>query len=318
MQHCTAAAGAQDAIPAPERAMIEPHPKKFATVAGRRMAYVELGTGEPTFLLLHGNPTSSCLWRRVMPALAAHGRAVAPDLIGMGDSEKLAPAGPDTYRFATHRAFLEGFIDAVLAPGAPIILVGHDWGSALAFDWANGHRERVAGIAYMEAIVRPLSWDEWPESSRQVFRGFRSDSGEAMILDRNLFVERVLPASILRPLDPAEMDEYRRPFRNRDDRWPTLTWPRQIPIDGEPADVAAIVADYASWMAENTVPKLFVNAEPGAILVGAQREFCRVWRNQTEVTVKGSHFIQEDSGEEIGRAIADWHAKYIRPAFTKL
>jgi haloalkane dehalogenase len=195
-----------------------------------------------------------------------------------------------------------------------IVLVGHDWGSALAFDWANHHRERVAGVAYMEAIVRPLSWAEWPEASRRVFQGFRSPgAGEEMILDRNLFVERVLPASVLRQLSAEEMAEYRRPFAGpaREDRWPTLAWPREIPLDGEPADVAALVASYAEWMAVNNIPKLFVNADPGAILVGAQREFCRTWRNQTEVTVKGSHFIQEDSGAEIGRAIAAW-AKNLR------
>lgn len=200
----------------------------------------------------------------------------------------------------------------------PIVLVGHDWGSALAFDWANrhranGHGNRVAGIAYMEAIVRPLSWPEWPEASRRVFQGFRAPAGEEMILDRNLFVERVLPASILRQLEPAEMDEYRRPFAGaRADRWPTLAWPREIPIDREPEDVIATVASYAEWMARNDVPKLFVNAEPGAILTGAPREFCRSWRNQTEVTVPGSHFIQEDSGPEIGRAIADWASGLTR------
>jgi len=282
--------------------------KKSVTVAGRRVAYVETGGGVPTFLFLHGNPTSSYLWRAVLPQLGACGRCIAPDLIGMGDSEKLPDPGPATYRFAAHRDFLWRFIDAALGSVPRIVLVGHDWGSALAFDWANHHRGRVAGIAYMEAIVRPLAWVEWPEASRRVFQGFRSPAGEEMILDRNIFVERVLPASILRRLEPAEMDEYRRPFIARADRWPTLCWPREIPLDGEPADVAALVAAYAEWMAGNDVPKLFVNAEPGAILVGAQREFCRAWRNQTEITVRGSHFIQEDSGAEIGRAIAAWAA----------
>jgi haloalkane dehalogenase len=295
---------------------IEPHPKKAVQLGDKRMTYVELGgpldgREGPAFVFLHGNPTSSYLWRNVVPALAALGRVIAPDLIGMGDSDKLADPGPDTYRFATHRDFLDRFIDtvigAVIGTERPIVLVGHDWGSALAFDWANRHRNRVAGIAYMEAIVRPLDWAEWPEASRRVFQGFRSPAGEEMILDRNLFVERVLPASILRRLDPAEMDEYRRPFAGaREDRWPTLSWPRELPIDGEPADVVALAASYAEWMAENDVPKLFVNAEPGAILTGAAREFCRSWHNQTEVTVRGSHFIQEDSGPEIGRAIADW------------
>jgi haloalkane dehalogenase len=183
----------------------------------------------------------------------------------------------------------------------------HDWGSALGFDWANRHRDRVRGIAYMEAIVRPVaSWDEWSPSAVPIFQGFRSDKGEQMILDRNMFVERVLPGSVLRKLTEAEMTEYRRPFLKAEDRWPTLTWPRQIPIAGEPADVVLIAQAYSQWMAQNDIPKLFVNAEPGAILIGSPREFCRSWKNQTEVTVPGSHFIQEDSGPAIGRAVADW------------
>jgi haloalkane dehalogenase len=292
----------------------EPFPKSHVTVAGKRMAYVELGEGDPVFLFLHGNPTSSYLWRNVMPEVAGLGHCLAPDLIGMGDSDKLDNPGPLTYRFATHRDFLWGFIEAVIGPERPIVLVAHDWGSALAFDRANQHRERVLGIAYMEAIVRPLSWAEWPEASRPVFQGFRAPAGEEMILDRNIFVERVLPGSVLRTLAPEEIAEYRRPFQNREDRWPTLAWPREIPIDGEPADVVALAAAYAEWMAENDVPKLFINAEPGAILTGAPRAFCRGWHNQTEVTVKGSHFIQEDSGPEIGRAIADWAATLPRRA----
>jgi haloalkane dehalogenase len=290
----------------------EPFPKSHVTVAGKRMAYVDLGADEPVFLFLHGNPTSSYLWRNVMPEVAALGHCIAPDLIGMGDSDKLDNPGPLTYRFATHREFLWRFIDTVIGPERPVVLVAHDWGSALAFDWANQHRERVAGIAYMEAIVRPLSWAEWPEASRRVFQGFRAPSGEEMILDRNIFVDRVLPGSILRKLMPEEMAEYRRPFRNREDRWPTLAWPREIPIDGEPADVVALVGAYAEGMAQNEIPKLFVNAEPGAILTGAPREFCRRWPNQTEVTARGSHFIQEDSGPEIGRAIAAWAATLPR------
>ena len=283
--------------------------KKFVPVAGKRVAYVESGGGERVFLFLHGNPTSSHLWRNVMPEVADLGRSIAPDLIGMGDSEKLDDPGPETYRFATHAEFLWGFIDAVIGGERPVVLVGHDWGSALAFDWANHHRSRVAGIAYMEAIVRPLLWAEWPDASRRMFQGFRSAAGEEMILDRNLFVERVLPASILRKLDQAELDEYRRPFAgSRADRWPTLAWPREIPVDGEPANVVALVAAYAEWLTQSKVPKLFINAEPGAILTGAPREFCRAWPNQSEITVAGSHFIQEDAGPEIGRAIAAWAA----------
>jgi haloalkane dehalogenase len=284
----------------------QPLAKKTVDVLDARMAYHERGEGAP-ILLLHGNPTSSYLWRNVIPELEGHGRLIVPDLIGMGDSAKLPNPGPDTYRFTTHRKYLGGFIDAVVGPSQSVVLVVHDWGSALGFDWANHHRDRVRGIAYMEGIVRPVAgWEEWSAAATPIFQGFRSDKGEAMILDRNMFVERVLPGSVLRKLTEAEMAEYRRPFAEREDRWPTLTWPRQIPIAGEPADVAQIVADYSKWMAQNDLPKLFVNAEPGAILIGAVREFCRSWKNQSEVTVPGSHFIQEDSGPAIGRAVAEW------------
>jgi haloalkane dehalogenase len=284
----------------------QPLSKKTVDVSGARMAYHERGEGAP-IVLLHGNPTSSFLWRDVIPELKGHGRLIVPDLIGMGDSAKLPNPGPDTYRFTTHRKYLGALIDAVVGPSESVVLVVHDWGSALGFDWANHHRDRVRGIAYMEGIVRPVAgWEEWSAAATPIFQGFRSDKGEAMILDRNMFVERVLPGSVLRKLTEAEMAEYRRPFAEREDRWPTLTWPRQIPIAGEPADVVQIVADYSKWMAENDLPKLFVNAEPGAILIGAVREFCRGWKNQTEVTVPGSHFIQEDSGPAIGRAVADW------------
>jgi haloalkane dehalogenase len=284
----------------------QPLTKKTVDVLGARMAYHERGEGTPV-LLLHGNPTSSYLWRDVLPELEGRGRLIAPDLIGMGDSAKLPNPGPDTYRFTTHRRYLAGFMDAVVGPSQPAVLVVHDWGSALGFDWANHHRARVRGVAYMEGIVRPIaSWDEWSAAAAPIFQGFRSDKGEAMILERNLFIERVLPGSVLRKLTEAEMAEYRRPFLKAGDRWPTLTWPRQIPIAGEPAEMVQIAADYSQWMAQNDIPKLFVNAEPGAILTGAAREFCRSWRNQTEVTVPGSHFIQEDSGPAIGRAVAGW------------
>ena len=283
-----------------------PLAKQTVDVRGRRMAYHARGEGRP-ILFLHGNPTSSYLWRDVLPELEGHGRLIAPDLIGMGDSDKLPNPQPDTYRFTTHRDFLDGFIEAVIGGSEPVALVVHDWGSALGFDWANRHRDRVRGIAYMEAIVRPIAgWEEWSPSATPVFQGFRSDKGEQMILDRNLFVERVLPGSVLRKLSDAEMAEYRKPFVRREDRWPTLTWPREIPIAGEPADVVAIAAAYSQWLATSDIPKLFVNADPGAILLGAPREFCRTWRNQTEVTVPGSHFIQEDSGAAIGQAIAKW------------
>ena len=210
-----------------------------------RIAYHERGEGAPV-LFLHGNPTSSYLWRDVIPELEGYGRLIAPDLIGMGDSAKLPSPGADTYRFTTHRKYLAAFIDAVIGTSQSIVLVVHDWGSALGFDWANRHRDRIRGIAYMEAIVRPVaSWDEWSASATPIFQGFRSDKGETMILERNMFIERVLPGSILRKLTEAEMTEYRRPFLQSADRWPMLTWPRQIPIAGEPAEVVRIAADYS-------------------------------------------------------------------------
>jgi haloalkane dehalogenase len=280
--------------------------KKMVDILDSRIAYHERGEGAPV-LFLHGNPTSSYLWRDVIPEIEGRGRLIAPDLIGMGDSGKLPGVTPDTYRFVTHRKYLSAFIDAVVGPTDKILLVIHDWGSALGFDWANHHRDRVRGFAYMEGIVRPIAgWEEWSPQATPIFQGFRSDKGESMILDRNVFVERVLPGSVLRKLTDAEMAEYRRPFAAREDRWPTLTWPRQIPIAGEPAEVVRIVADYAAWMSQNGLPKLFINADPGAILIGPVREFCRSWNNQSEVTVAGSHFIQEDSGPAIGRAIATW------------
>ena len=281
------------------------HVKKEVIVKGKTMSYVEMGEGAP-IIFQHGNPTSSYLWRNVMPHLQDQGRCIAIDLIGMGDSDKLDNPDASSYTFVQHREYLDGALEA-LGVERDVTLVIHDWGSALGFDWANRHRDAVKGIAYMEGIVRPVSWEEWPEAARGVFQGFRSSAGEEMVLDKNTFVERVLPGSVLRDLSEEEMAVYRRPFQNSgEDRRPTLTWPRQIPIDGTPADVVEIVQAYADWLTEADLPKLFVNAEPGAILIGAQREFCRSWPNQTEVTVSGNHFLQEDSPHEIGKAIAAW------------
>ena len=280
-------------------------PKKHLTVMGKSMAYCEMGEGDP-ILFLHGNPTSSYLWRNIMPFAADLGRCLAPDLIGMGDSDKLDNPGPESYRFVEHRAYLDAWIEAVGVTDN-VTLVIHDWGSALGFDWARRNADRVKAIAYLEGIVRPVLWEEWNQQSRPVFEGFRSEAGEAMVLRKNVFVEKVLPGSVLRGLTEAEMTVYRRPFLTPgEDRRPTLSWPRQIPLAGEPREVVDIVQEYADWMATNDLPKLFVNAEPGAILVGAQREFCRGWKNQTEVTVRGSHFIQEDSPTEIGEALHAW------------
>jgi haloalkane dehalogenase len=282
------------------------HDKKMAEVLGKQMAYVEMGSGDP-IVFQHGNPTSSYLWRNVMPHLADQGRCIALDLIGMGDSEKLDDSGPERYTFVEHRRYFDAALEA-LGIVDDVTFVIHDWGSALGFDWANRHRDAVKGICYMEAIVRPLTWEEWPDAATEIFRGFRSPAGEEMVLEKNVFVEAVLPGSVIRDLDAQEMAVYRRPFTEPgEDRRPTLTWPRQIPLSGEPEDVVAIVEGYAQWLADSELPKLFINAEPGAILTGAVRNFCRSWPNQTEVTVKGNHFLQEDSPDEIGAAASDWY-----------
>ena len=283
-----------------------PATQQFATINGKRIAYLEAGSGDP-IVLLHGNPTSSYLWRNVIPHLEGLGRVIAPDLIGQGDSEKLPESeGPERYSFQVAFDYLDGLLKHIAAD-QNVTLVLHDWGSGLGFHWASQNPQAVKGVAYMEAIVAPLSWQDWPESARGIFQGFRSDKGEDLVLTRNLFVEGVLPSSVLRDLSEEEMAHYRAPFDTPANRQPTLNWPRQIPIDGEPPHMVSLVEAYGAFMAESPIPKLFINAEPGSILVGAQRDFCRRWPNQTEVTVEGLHFIQEDSPEAIGRAIADWH-----------
>jgi haloalkane dehalogenase len=280
--------------------------QQFAQVNGKRIAYLEAGAGDP-IVLLHGNPTSSYLWRHVIPELEALGRVIAPDLIGQGDSEKLpASEGADRYTFAVAFDYLDGLLRAIGADNN-VTLVIHDWGSGLGFHWARLNPEAVKGIAYMEAIVMPITWDDWPEIARGIFQGFRSSKGEDLVLARNMFVEAVLPSSIIRALSEEEMAAYRAPFATPEDRQPTLNWPRQIPIEGEPAHMVELVEAYGAFMAASAIPKLFINAEPGSILVGRQREYCRSWPNQQEVTVKGLHFVQEDSPREIGRAIADWY-----------
>jgi haloalkane dehalogenase len=281
-------------------AAADPHPRRRARVLDTELSYVDMGHGKPV-VFLHGNPTSSYLWRNVIPHVAGAHRCLAPDLVGMGESGK-APAG--SYRFVDHARYLDAWFDA-LGLTSGVTLVVHDWGSALGFHWARRHPDRVRALVYMEAIVRPLTWAEWPEVARKVFQAMRSPAGDEMVLEKNVFVERILPLSVLRGLTDAEMAVYRKPYlESGESRRPTLTWPRQIPIDGEPADVVAVVEEYGRWLAKSPLPKLFVNADPGTILTGPQREFCRTWPNQDEITVGGSHFIQEDSPHEIGRAIA--------------
>ena len=278
----------------------DPHPRRRVRVLDTELAYADTGAGDPV-VFLHGNPTSSYLWRNVIPHVVGVGRCLAPDLVGMGDSGK-APDG--SYRFVDHARYLDAWFDA-LGLERSVTLVVHDWGSALGFHWARRHPERVRGIAYMEALVRPMTWDEWPEPARRIFQAMRGPAGEEIVLVKNVFVERLLPASVMRGLTPEEMERYRAPYREPgESRRPTLTWPRQIPLDGEPADVAAIARAYADWLAASPVPKLFVTGDPGFLTTGPLRAFSRTFPNQAEVTVKGTHFIQEDSPDEIGRAVA--------------
>ena len=279
--------------------------RKLITIKGRQMAYVDEGQGD-AIVFQHGNPTSSYLWRNIMPHCEGLGRLIACDLIGMGESEKLDNSGPDRYTYAEQRDYLFALWDQI-GVGDNVIFVIHDWGSALGFDWSNQNRDRVRGLAYMEAVVKTLNWSDFPDLGRKVFQGFRSEAGESMILDKNMFVERVLPGAVIRDMTEAEMNEYRKPYLTEgEDRRPTLTWPRQIPIEGEPENVCRIVDDYGAWLAQSDVPKLFINAAPGSILTGEQREFCRTWPNQAEVTVNGIHFVQEDSPDEIGHAVAEF------------
>ena len=280
--------------------------KKRISINGKHLAYTDSGSGDP-IIFLHGNPTSSYLWRNITPYLESQGRCVCIDLIGMGDSDKLDNPDENSYRFEEHYHYINTAIES-LTNGKNITFVLHDWGSALGFNWCYHNPESVKGIAYMEAIVKEMTWEDWSDEAKGIFQGFRSDAGESLVLEKNYFVERVLPGSIIRKLSEEEMEEYRRPFINEgEDRRPTLSWPREIPINNHPENVCAIVNRYAEWMLTNDLPKLFINAEPGAITTGRIRDFCRSWKNQTEITVKGIHFIQEDSPDEIGNAISSWY-----------
>ena len=280
--------------------------KKKISIDGKEIAYHQQGSGEP-IVFLHGNPTSSYLWRNITPYLHDQASCISMDLIGMGDSDKLDNPDTNSYRFEEHFYYVEKAIKA-LTNNEKITLVVHDWGSALGFHWSYKHPELIKGIAYMEAIVKEMTWDDWDKNAKSIFQGFRSDAGEDLVLEKNYFIEKVLPGSIIRTLDADEMNEYRRPFLSSgENRRPTLSWPREIPIEGEPGNVCQIVNEYAQWMKTNNIPKLFINAEPGAITTGKIRDFCRSWKNQTQVTVKGIHFIQEDSPDEIGKALSKWY-----------
>jgi haloalkane dehalogenase len=281
------------------------YPKRRLEVRGNTMAYVEAGQGDP-IVFLHGNPTSSYLWRNIIPYVEPLGRCIAPDLMGMGDSARLSSADPAGYGFLEQRAYLDALLDA-LEVRRNVTFVLHDWGSVLGFDWANRHRDAVAGIAYMEAVVRPVGWDDLSEAAVPMFEALRSPAGEHLILTENMYIEQALPAMVLRGLSDEEMEAYRAPFRTPgESRRAMLTLCRDVPVDGKPSAVWDAEAAYAEWLPTTTCPKLFINAEPGAFLVGAKRDFCRTWRNQTEVTVRGLHFVQEDSPHEIGAALVSW------------
>jgi haloalkane dehalogenase len=281
----------------------DPSPRSRIAVKDAEMAYVDVGHGRP-IVFLHGNPTSSYLWRNVIPHLRDLGRCLAPDLIGMGESAKLPKPGPGSYGFETHAAYLDAFLQEVQLD-EPAVLVLHDWGSALGFDWARRHPGQVRGIAFFEALVNPFTWADWPELGRRMFRGMRGPEGERLVLDENAFVERLLPASVP-VLAPEALDRYRRPFLEREDRWPTLEWPRQIPIENVPPKMHDVVDAYGRWLRGSDVPKLFVNADPGYLLVGRMRKLVRKWPALTEVTVPAGHFVPEDCPDQLGRALAGW------------
>jgi haloalkane dehalogenase len=281
--------------------------KRWQTVFGSRMAYAEAGRGAPV-VFLHGNPASSYIWRNIIPLVSPLARCVAPDLLGMGDSDKLDGEDPLRYGFLAQRRFLDRFL-IELGLSENVVLVGQDWGGALALDWACRHPAQTRGVVYFETFVRPRTWNEMDPAVRHIFQRLRSPEGEEMVLRDNVFIENMFEDRILRPLSVAEMAVYRRPYlRPGEDRRPTLTLPRELAVDGEPAHMVRIIETYASALATSDIAKLFINGDPGAILVGELREFCRTWRNQREVTVRGKHFLQEDSPAEIGQAIAQWLA----------
>ncbi len=277
---------------------VDPHDRRRVGVLDSEISYVDVGSGNP-IVFLHGNPTWSYIWRNIIPHVRDLGRCLAPDLVGMGQSR---PSPSGAYRFIDHARYLDAWFEA-LGLDANVTLVLHDWGSALGFYRAYRHPEQIRALAYMESIITPRRWDDFPQGRDQLFRALRSEQGERLVLEENFFIETVLPKSIMRRLSDAEMEAYRRPFRDREARLPTLAWPRELPIEGEPPDVVAIVEAYAAWLSRSPIPKLFINAEPGALLTGRSRDVCRRWPNQQEVTVRGIHYVQEDSPAEIGTAL---------------
>ena len=279
--------------------------KNYKEILGKQMAYLDSGDGQ-SIIFLHGNPASSFLWRNITPSVEGLGRIIVPDLIGMGDSEKLEGEDNEDYQYHGQYKYLSALLDS-LDLGNEINLVIHDWGSAMGFQYARENSDRIKSITFMEAIVMPLSWDQWPENARNIFQLMRSEAGEEIVLEKNVFVERILLNDSANGFSDEEKAEYIRPFKNPgEDRRPTLTWPRQIPIDGSPQAVIDEVTKNGEFHKNSDIPKLFINADPGSILVGDQREFVRSWKNLQEITVKGNHFIQEHSPKEIGDALKNF------------
>lgn len=287
--------------------------KRHVTVHGKRMAYVDTGgTGDP-ILFLHGNITQSYMWRNIIPHVEPMARCIAVDNIGQGDSDRLDGSGPGSYRLAEHRRYIDGFIDEV-ARGDRLTLMMHDWGVQLGLSWGNKNRGRLKGIAYMQGLMGDLDWSFWSDEVSALMKRFRGDDGEALVLEQNHFVEKVLPAMVIRDLPEQVWNQYRRPYLNAgEDRRPTLTWPREIPVEGEPADVLAVIEENNRWLAESPIPKLYIHVQPESVMKGHVLDRVRTFPNQTEVTVDGLHYVQEDSPHEIGTALADWYRKLDRP-----
>lgn len=277
-------------------------------VLDSHMAYTETGSGPVPVVFLHGNPTSSYLWRNVIPHVAGAARCLAPDLIGMGASGR-----PDiAYRFTDHVRYLDAWFDA-LGLG-DVVIVGHDWGGALGMDWAARHPGRAKGIAVIETFLRPLRWTDYPPQGEQVFRSYRSQEGERLILEENRFIEFNLPRGVVTGLALADHDVYRATYPDPASRKPILAWPREIPIDGEPADVTARVEAYGRWMSSSPeVPKLIMTVDSGP---GSAPAETVTWAAETFASVevesvgKGGHHAPEDQPDAIGTAVARWLGRH--------
>jgi len=280
---------------------------KFLEVLDSKIHYLDQGEGTP-FLFLHGNPTSNYLWRNIIPHVVPLGRIVAPDLIGMGKSGK-----PDIdYTFADHYRYMDAFIKELELQN--VILVIHDWGSALGFNYAMQNPDNVKGIVFMEALYQPSSWKNFPSSAYLIFKLFRNPiMGKLMIMNRNFFVEKVLPKFTVRQLTKEEMDHYRQPYPDKKSRKPLYVWPNQIPIDGKPRETYDVVTQYNKFLQESEIPKLLLWAKPGAIITEQAVEWIKSHFKNLEDNYIGKslHYVQEDQPDAIGKAIKSWYIKHF-------